>query len=77
MAELRVRPAQLSDYRSVMDINTNVYDGFDYLPAMYRVYLHNPDAHCFVGLLADKVVCTRPILSSIVCRASIGLGDAT
>ena len=36
-----VRRAKMEDYEAVLKIDDNVYDGADYLPAMYYVYLQS------------------------------------
>ena len=38
--DVRIRRATVEDYEAVMDINKNVYDGMDYLPARYMQYMH-------------------------------------
>jgi len=36
-----VRRAVLGDYEAVLDINRNIYAGFDYVPALYFTYFHD------------------------------------
>ena len=54
-----VRIATANDYKAVLDINRNVYDGFDYLASMYFYFLHHPDVLLFVAELNGKIVSTR------------------
>ena len=56
---LNVRLATANDYKAVLDINRNVYDGFDYLASMYFYFLHHPDVLLFVAELDGKIVSTR------------------
>ena len=55
---LNVRLATASDYKAVLDINRNVYDGFDYLPSLYFYFLHHPEVLLFVAELNGKIVST-------------------
>ena len=50
------RRATLNDYEAVMDINRNVYSGFDYLPYEYKQFTKSPNRIGFVGELDGKVV---------------------
>ena len=59
-----VRFATASDYKAVLDINRNVYEGFDYLPSLYFYFLHHPDVFLFVAELNGKIVSIR---SHITC----------
>ena len=54
--ELRVRRARLDDYEAVMALNRNVFEGLDYLPSMYSMFLHDKSVHNFVVELDGKVV---------------------
>ena len=36
-----VRRAREDDYEAVMDIDRDVYEGNDYLPALYHTYFHS------------------------------------
>ena len=51
-----VRPARADDFDAIMAVNRWVYDGADYLPAMYHEYLKNPQIDCFVLELVGEVV---------------------
>ena len=51
-----VRPARADDFDAVMAVNPWVYDGTDYLPAMYHEYLKKPQVNCFVLELSGKIV---------------------
>ena len=54
--DILVRLATFADYEAVLDINRNVYDGFDYLPVMYHEILHNPHNVAMVAEMKGKVV---------------------
>ena len=54
--ELKCRLATAGDYEAVMDINRDVYSGFDYLPVKYHQYLANPYRICVVGEMDGKIV---------------------
>ena len=54
--DLRVRRARVEDYRAIMDINRNVYAGYDYLPSLYFVFLHHPDVYMCVAELDGQIV---------------------
>ena len=51
-----VRRAKSEDYEPILDINRDVYEGFDYLPASFHTLLHNPDVHMFVTEREGKIV---------------------
>ena len=50
------RRATLADYDDVMNINENVYEGADYLPARYYSFCQDPQRHMFVAEDDGKVV---------------------
>ena len=56
--KLVVRPATGSDYEAVLDINRNVYSGFDYVSSMYFYFQHHPDVMMFIAELDGRVVST-------------------
>ena len=37
----RIRRATFDDLNAIMDINDNVYDGFDYMPALFYTFMHS------------------------------------
>src|SRR5688572_1992635 len=39
--KVRVRRATFDDLNAIMDINDNVYDGFDYMPALFYTFMHS------------------------------------
>ena len=53
---LVVRLATAEDYKAVLDINGNVYDGFDYLAYSYFPFLGDPHYLPLVGELDGRVV---------------------
>ena len=55
-SDIVVRPATFADYEAVLDINWNVFDGFDYLSSMYFEFLHNPHNVAVVAEVRGKVV---------------------
>ena len=64
---LNVRLATASDYKAVLDINRNIYEGFDYLPSLYFYFLHHPDVLLFVAELNGKIVSTCANFHSHIC----------
>ena len=52
----RVRLARPDDYAAVLDVNRFVYDGGDYLPVMYHMYMQNKQSDCFVIEVDGQVV---------------------
>ena len=52
----RVRLARPDDYEAVLDVNRFVYDGGDYLPVMYHMYMQNKQSDCFVIEVDGQVV---------------------
>ena len=56
--DVEVREARFEDYQAVMDISLDIYNGRDYLPKMYRVFLHDKNSNCFVILLNGRIVST-------------------
>ena len=45
---LEVTVAGPEDYEGVMDIDRNMYGGYDYLPVKYMEYVNNPNRLCVV-----------------------------
>ena len=56
--DVEVRGAQFEDYQAVMDISQDIYNGRDYLPKMYYVFLQDKNSNCFVILLNGRIVST-------------------
>ena len=56
--DVEVRAARFEDYQSVMDISHDIYNGRDYLPNMYHVFLQDKNSNCFVILLNGRIVST-------------------
>ena len=56
--DVEVREARFEDYQAVMDISLDIYNGRDYLPKMYHVFLHDKNSNCFVILLNGRIVST-------------------
>ena len=56
MGEITVRLATYADYQAVMNINDNIYAGFDYLFSMYHEFCHDSNTFCFVAELEREVV---------------------
>ena len=52
----RVRWAKPEDYAAVVGIHEFVYDGGDYLPVMYHVFLQRKEADCFVLEVDGEIV---------------------
>ena len=54
--KVHVRPATAKDYEDVMNIDRDVYEGFDYLPTLYYPFLHHPDFQLYVVEVGGKIV---------------------
>ena len=50
------RLANLEDYQSVMDINTDIYFGLDYLPSFYHQHIQDPRRMYMLAEIDSKVV---------------------
>ena len=55
-SSIRVRRAVGADFNDVMDIDRNIYWGFDYLPALYHAFSHHPDVHMYVAEINNEIV---------------------
>ena len=55
-SEMIFRVATPGDYNAVMDINRNIYDGFDYLPALYMKFVRDPNYRITLAELDGEVV---------------------
>ena len=51
-----IRLARPDDYEAVLAVNRFIYDGGDYLPVMYPVFMQNKRADCYVLEVDGKVV---------------------
>ena len=49
--EIEIRKVGTEDYKNVMDINTNVDDGFDYLSAIYHDVIKRPSYQGYASVL--------------------------
>ena len=64
-SNIKVRKAISSDYDSILDINRDVYEGFDYLPASFHTLLHNPDVRMFVTECEGQIVSNNESVHSV------------
>ena len=51
-----IRIATVRDYDAILDINRNVYKGYDYIPALFYTFFHNQNINLYVGLYCGKIV---------------------
>ena len=51
-----IRLARPDDYKAVLAVNQFIYDGGDYLPVMYHMFIQNKRADCFVLEVDGQVV---------------------
>jgi hypothetical protein len=56
-----IREATPDDYQSVVNIINNVYDGEDYLPALYHCYLQSRKCKILVGDQDGELVSIQSI----------------
>lgn len=56
MATITVRQATAADSEAVLGLNTDVYDGFDYMPALYHKLLQDKLSIMFVAEQDGKIV---------------------
>ena len=54
--DIKVREATPDDYEAVMAIDTNIYDGYDYLPKMYHTYMKDPRRTGYVLEVNGRIV---------------------
>lgn len=52
----RVRRATFADLDAIMDINDNIYDGTDYFPAYFYIFMHSKQYAIYVYELDGKLV---------------------
>ena len=69
--DVEVRDARFEDYQSVMDISQDIYNGRDYLPKMYHVFLQDKNSNCFVILLNGRIVSTSSGQSYFFSTATV------
>ncbi|CAH1790643.1 unnamed protein product [Owenia fusiformis] len=50
------RRATPEDHQGIMDINDNIYEGLDYIPALFPIYVEQPFRHCFVFEKDGKIM---------------------
>ena len=50
------RQATADDYEAVMDIDRDVFDGHDYLLAMYHAYMQDSTRYCYLVEIDGRVV---------------------
>ena len=57
-AKIQTRVATLEDYAAVMalDANNTIYSGNDYLPAVYKSWINDPNKRMLAGVLDGKIV---------------------
>ena len=58
------------DYKAVLAINHNEYEGLDYVPAMYKSFISHPNAMAFI-LEINNIVVSLLTLSVPVCRCKL------
>ena len=77
--DVEVREACFADYQAVMDISHDIYNGRDYLPKMYHVFLHDKNSNCFVILLNGRIVSILSSLSAVSLAKSlfVSFGEIT
>ncbi|CAH1790642.1 unnamed protein product [Owenia fusiformis] len=50
------RRAIPEDHKGIMEINDNIYEGLDYIPALFPIYVEQPFRHCFVCEQDGKIM---------------------
>ena len=50
MPEIMVRQARYEDYKKILDIQHNIFDGADYFPSVFHKYIADP---CIYPVLAE------------------------
>ncbi|EDO43641.1 predicted protein, partial [Nematostella vectensis] len=53
---IKVRLALESDYMQVVKMSKGIYEGFDYLPQCYHVWLRQPNRHVFVAVAGEQII---------------------
>ena len=54
-----VRPARLSDYADVVDMSRGLFDGYDYMTAMFPQFMHDTSVRLWVAEVNGKAVSSR------------------
>ena len=54
--EVRFRLATHADYRAVIDINTDIFGGHDYLPILYHTLLRDKNVTMMLAEVNGRVV---------------------
>lgn len=52
----RIRRAKFDDLNAIMDINDNIYDGLDYMPALFYTFMHSKLHAIYVHEEDGKIV---------------------
>src|SRR6218665_2113445 len=52
----RVRRATFADLDAILDINDNIYDGLDYMPAYFYIFMHFKNYAMYVFELDGQLV---------------------
>ena len=68
LREVKVRKAAGSDFKEVMNINRDIYWGFDYLPALYMPFNHHPDVQMYVAVLEGNIVSLLQVFAPIMFK---------
>ena len=55
-SDLSFRRARHDDYDAVVELDPDLYDGYDYMPYWYHTYLQHPYRYLYVALKGQKVV---------------------
>ena len=59
-SNIKIRLVGPEDYQAVVDTHGNVFNGTDYLPALYHTFLQDPDMKMFVAEYEGKLVRDGP-----------------
>ena len=59
-SNIKIRLVGPEDYQAVVDTHGNVFNGTDYLPALYHTFLQDPDMKMFVAEYEGKLVKDGP-----------------
>ena len=59
-SNIKIRLVGPEDYQAVVDTHGNVFNGTDYLPALYHTFLQDPDMKMFVAEYKGKLVRDGP-----------------
>ena len=52
----RVRRATFADLDAILDINDNIYDGLDYMPAYFYIFMHSKNYAIYIYELDGQLV---------------------